>query len=196
VRHERLKARRSALRWGGCNRYLARLRLLTESGWALWLVAFAGGGPFLSACGRFALIRAPVRVVTALLLLLRRLVHGVEDTEVVLCVLEEAFRLHPIPAAGRVAPELQIFFEQLLRGSADAYIGPVAVEDMVTVQRNAAGLVTDAATTTATTARPVVTTTHTFHVHANDVVLSHCRLARGAGGHSPGIPERIRVVGH
>ena len=53
-------------------------------------------------------------------------------------VLEVALRHHPVAAAGRVAAELEIFLEQLLRRAADAQVRPVAVEDMVAVERNTA----------------------------------------------------------
>ena len=50
-----------------------------------------------------------------LLLCLR---HGVQDAEIMFGVLEIALRHHTVAAAGRVAAELQIFFEQLLGGAA------------------------------------------------------------------------------
>ena len=63
-------------------------------------------------------ILAILRLIAALLILLmlhRRLVHGVQDAEVMLCMLEIAFGHHAIPTAGRVAPKLEVFFEKLLR---------------------------------------------------------------------------------
>ena len=53
-------------------------------------------------------------------------------------VLEERFRHHPVSTAGRVAAELQIFFEKLLGGAADADFGPVAVENVVAIERDSA----------------------------------------------------------
>ena len=43
--------------------------------------------------------------------LLLRLVHGIQDTEVMFRVLKERLRGNAIPAAGRVSAKLQIFFE-------------------------------------------------------------------------------------
>ena len=60
-------------------------------------------------------------------------------------VLEIALRHDPVAAAGRVAAELEILLEQLLRRAADAQIRAVAVEYMVAVERNVAALVPDAA---------------------------------------------------
>ena len=77
-------------------------------------------------------------LLAVLLTLLRRLVHRVQDAEIVLGVLEIALRHHPVAAAGRVAAKLEVLLEQLLRRAADAEIGAVAVEDVVAVERNAA----------------------------------------------------------
>ena len=96
---------------------------------------------------RAALVRPPSRlrpspiggrrtIPCSLLGLLRRLVHGVEDAEIVLGVLEVAFRHHAVAAAGRVAAELEVFLEQLLGGAADAQVRSIAVEDVVSVERN------------------------------------------------------------
>jgi hypothetical protein len=105
-------------------------------------------------------------------------------------VLEVALRHHAVTGAGRIAAELQILFEQLLRRAADADIGAIAVEYMVAVERNSAGMMpypSAAATATspaatASTAGTMTTTTHTFHVHAVAVTLSICRQYRGAVG--------------
>ena len=56
------------------------------------------------------------------LMLRRRLVHGVEDAEVMLGVLEVGFRHHPVAAAGRIAAELQVLLEQLLRCAAQPHV--------------------------------------------------------------------------
>ena len=77
-------------------------------------------------------------LLAVLLVLLRRLVHRVQDAEIVLGVLEVALRHHPVAAAGRIAAELQVFLEQLLRRSADAQIRTVAVEHVVAVERDVA----------------------------------------------------------
>ncbi len=128
-------------------------------------------------------VRAAGRLLAVLrLVLLRRLVHGVQDTEIVLRVLEVALRHHPVATAGRVAAELEIFLEQLLSRPADPKIGAVAVEYVVAVERDPAAMVTNAASA-ASAARPVVSSTHAFHVHSNAVALSCCsplRRSRGA----------------
>lgn len=71
-------------------------------------------------------------LATALTLLLR-LIHRVQDTEIVFCVLEKCLGRHPVSAARRVAPKLEIFLKQLLSGAADPDFRPVAVENMVAV---------------------------------------------------------------
>ncbi len=77
-------------------------------------------------------------LLAPLALLSGRLIHQIQDAEIMLGVLEIAFRHDPVAAAGRVAAKLQIFLKQLLRGATDTQIGSIAVEDMVTVERNAA----------------------------------------------------------
>jgi hypothetical protein len=97
-------------------------------------------------------------------------------------MLEVALGHHTVTATGRVAAKLEIFLEQLLRRSADAEVGPVAVEHVVAVHRNAAAattaLVSEAATATATTAAAatgsMAASTHAFHiVHTVAVTPSH-----------------------
>ena len=67
--------------------------------------------------GEFALILEPPRAamlragLTALLTLLRRLVHHVENAKVMLGMLKIALGHHPVAAAGRVPPHLKIFFK-------------------------------------------------------------------------------------
>ncbi len=116
----------------------------------------------------------------ALSLLGRRLVHQVQDPKIVLGVLQIPFRHDPVAAAGRVAAKLQIFLKQLLSRAAHPQIRAVAVENMVSVERDATpGVVAHRATTTtataatsATTAGAMVAATHAFHVHTVAVVLS------------------------
>ena len=101
------------------------------------------------------------------LVLLLRLVDGIEDAEIVLGVLEIALRHHAVAAAGRVAAELQVFLEKLLGGAAQAQIRPIAVEDVVAIERDVAAMVPDsAATPTAPTAAAatMVASAHAFHV--------------------------------
>ena len=102
---------------------------------------------------------------------------------------------HPVATARRVAAELEVFLEQLLGGAPDADIRPVAVEDMVAIERNAAArMVADAASATAATSaaatRTMATAPHTFHVHAN------CRytfLFAGNAGKGWDAPLRART---
>src|ERR1700722_756740 len=77
-----------------------------------------------------------VLAAVPLLPLLSRLVHRVQNAEIVLGVLKIAFRQHPVAARGRVTPKLQIFLEQLLGGAADADVRSAAVEDMIAVERD------------------------------------------------------------
>ena len=146
----------------------AGLRVLARLAAGLFRIAIAA----LAALLRIALL-------TALLGLLNRLVHRVDNAEIMLGVLEVAFRHHPVPAAGRVTAELEVFLEQLLRGAAHADIGAAAVEHVVAVQRDiAAALVanlTAAAAATASTTRTatMLPSAHAFHiVHASPVALS------------------------
>src|SRR6185312_2951069 len=134
-------------------------------------------------CAIFAaLVRTPLLVLAVLLrlALLRRLVHRVQDAEIVLGVLEIGLRHHAIAAARRVTAELQVFLEQLLRGATDAHIRTVAVEHMVAVERNATTMVPDRAAATSTSAASAATgtmaaTTHAFHVHSVAVNFPVCR---------------------
>ncbi len=114
----------------------------------------------------------------ALTLLRDRLVHQVENTKIVLGVLEVTFRHHPVATARRVPAELQVFLEQLLRRAADPDVRTVAVENVIAVEWDSAALVmahsaaATAAVSTATPARAMVAATHAFHVHTGAVVLS------------------------
>ena len=104
-----------------------------------------------------------------------------------LSVLKIALGHHPITAARRVPPQLQIFLKQLLGRAADPDIGAIAVEYVVPVERNTptrmvahtpATTATAAATaSSATAARALVAATHAFHVHSAAVVLSRCGAA-------------------
>ena len=92
-----------------------------------------------------ALLKPPALITLRMLLLLRslataltlllRLIHRVQDTEVVFGVLEKCLGCHPVSAARRVAAKLEIFLEQLLSGAADPDFRPVAIENMVAIQR-------------------------------------------------------------
>ena len=119
----------------------------------------------------------PARLVVGLRRLaglLGRLVHGVQDAEIVLGILEVAFGHHPVPHAGRVAAELEVFLEELLGGAADSQVRPLAVEDVVAIERDiaAAAALEPAATAapapapdTAAVATTITTAPHAFHVH-------------------------------
>ena len=91
------------------------------------------------------------------LALLLRLIHRVQDTKVMFRVLEEGFSGNPISAAGRVAAELEVFLEKLLGGTADTDVRPIAVKNVVAIERNATarimanGAAAAGSTTTATT---------------------------------------------
>ena len=124
-----------------------------------------GACPPSSPYGR----RGPPLLLAVLLALLRRLVHRIQDAEIVLGVLEVALRHHPVAAAGRVAAELEVFLEQLLRRPADAQIGTIAVEHVVAVERYAAASTTPVMPQPAAAATPAATwsvaaSTHAFHV--------------------------------
>jgi hypothetical protein len=134
----------------------------------------------------------PLAVRLALLL---RLVYSVQDAEVMFRMLEERFRRHSVTATGGVAAELQVFLEKLLGRAAYADFGTVAVENVVTIERNSpARMVADGAarsSTATTTAGAMVAATHALHVHIVAVELSHCRWTWGVGRPiwaSPGLP--------
>ena len=108
------------------------------------------------------------------------LIHQVQNPEIMLSVLEIAFGHHPIAAAGGVPAQLQILLKQLLGRAADAQIRTIAVENVVSVERDpapgvmahATAATTAATTSSATAARAMVAATHAFHVHSVAVVLS------------------------
>ncbi len=200
--------RSSALRRGGGNWYFARVRLVAHAGGphlgalsilGVALAVFVALEPFALLVIAALLVALGMLLATALvvlraLALLLRLVHGVQDAKVMFRMLEERFCCHPVATAGRIAAELEVFFEELLGGAADADLRPVAVENVVAIKRNsAARMMTDRTArspTTATTAGTMVAATHALHVHTVAVVLSYCRRAYGGVGHpiwaSPG----------
>src|SRR6185437_10711070 len=104
------------------------------------------------------------------LVLLRRLVHRVQDAEVVLGVLEIAFRHHSITRGCRIPPELQILLEQLLRRAAHPQVRAVAVEHMVAVERNSATAAAAVMTDRTAPAIPVTAPAHTLHVVHRDIM--------------------------
>jgi hypothetical protein len=162
--------------------------------WAIALLAAALLTPLLTPLMPVHLpgtsLIAPLLIAplaAALALLRDRLVHQVEDTEVVLGILQVAFSHHAVATAGRVAAELQVFLEQLLRRAADPDVRAIAVEYVVAVERDAtrhmvahSAAATAATTPAATPARAMVAATHAFHVHNVAVVLSRCVAALGA----------------
>lgn len=79
-----------------------------------------------------------LRSLTAALTLLLGLIHGVQDTEVMFGVLEECLGRHPVSTTCRVATKLEVFFKQLLGGASDTDFRPVAIENMVAIQRDSA----------------------------------------------------------
>jgi hypothetical protein len=142
----------SALGWGCGDRDFASFRLVAQARGALVAPLIAVVGVALTLAVIVALVIVALLVVPALvglrLLLLRclavrlslllGLVHGVQDTEVMFCMLEESFRCYPVTTAGRIAAKLQVFFEELLSRAADADVRPVAVENVVAIERNSA----------------------------------------------------------
>ena len=139
----------SAFRWRGGDRDVAGFRLVAQARGplivpliAVVLVAMA----VFVALVAVALLEAPALVALRVLLrglpgwltLLLRLVHGVQDTEVMFRMLEEGFGGHPVSTAGRVAAELEVFLEKLLGGAADTDFRPITVENMVAIERDSA----------------------------------------------------------
>ncbi len=128
-------------------------------------------------------------VAMAAALLLCRLVHGVDDAEVMLGVLEIALRHHPVAAARGIAPELQILLEQLLRGAPHPQVRTAAVEDVIAVQRDIAAVVADRASAATPSAAAAATTSKipsacAFHVHQLTEALS-CLPAALGGAMAP-----------
>ena len=68
--------------------------------------------------------------------LLLRLVHRVQDTEIMFRMLKERLCCDPVAAAGGVPAKLEVFLKKLLRRAADADFRAVAVEDVVAVERH------------------------------------------------------------
>ncbi len=121
----------------------------------------------------FTVVRAPWLILSGLwselILLLGCLVHGVQDAEVMLCMLEIALGHHAVSAAGRIPAKLQVLLEKLLRRAADSQIGSAAVKHMVSIEWNPATMMAQptAAATAAAGASAISMTpaTHAFHVH-------------------------------
>ena len=131
-----------------------------------------------------ALPAALLRVLPATVLLLR-LIHGVEDAEIMFGVLEAALSHHAVAGAGRIAAKLEVFLKKLLRGAAQPHVGTVAVEDVAAIHRlmaatsaasAAAALAVGATPATATAAATpaatlailtavTATAAHALHVH-------------------------------
>jgi hypothetical protein len=126
---------------------------------------------------------AAVLLVAALLLGHLRLlggVHRAQDAEIMLGVLEVALGGHAVAGAGRVAAELEVLLEQLLRGAAQAHVGPAAVEGVVAVERLVAAAVVAAAggpelPAAAAPAAMAWATAHALHVHS---LSCFCQLDR------------------
>jgi len=185
---------------GSGDRNLARFGLLAGP-WRADLRLFGFGWRLaVFSVVRTALTRL---LLTALLVLLRRLVHRIQDAEIVFRVLEIAFRHDAIAATGRIAPELEILLEQLLRRSADAEIRAVAVKHMVAVQRDptvgaaASAMMAQSATATSAATRSMATSTHALHVHIVAVqpsLFAACGLSDA--GYPKGVPGSAPLARH
>ncbi len=128
---------------------------------------------------RIALMLLLLRVLlSVLIVLLAGLVDGVEDAEIVLGVLKIAFSHHAVTRAGRIAAELEVFFEELLRGAANAQVRAAAVKDVITIERNVAAVVAGCAAAAAL-AGAVGAPAHAFHVH-DGVTALFLRVCGGA----------------
>ena len=77
-----------------------------------------------------------LRSLAVRLVLLLRLVHRVQDTEIMFRMLKERLCCDPVAAAGGVPAKLEVFLKKLLRRAADADFRAVAVEDVVAVERH------------------------------------------------------------
>ena len=122
----------------------------------------------------------PPLLAVLLLVLLRRLVHRIQDAEIVLRVLEVALRHDPVAAAGRVPAELEILLEQLLGCAAHTEVGTVAVEHMIAVERDSAAagasaMMAQSAAATSAATGSMAASTHAFHVHTSAVEPSLLR---------------------
>ena len=167
-------------RWlGGCNHFRAAFIQIRRDG-----LRFAAIFGLFATFLAFGPILAILRLVAALLILLmlhRGLVHGVQDAEVMLRMLEIAFSHHAVPAAGRIAPKLEVFFEKLLRRAAQPQIRAVRIKNVVAVKRLAATLAATPATM-AELAAPTMSVTapaaHALHVHLYCVSLFRLRQFR------------------
>jgi hypothetical protein len=185
------------------------------------LVAHAGGtllgavvGLTLALAVLVTLVTLTLLIVPALLITLRMLllaalavrlalllglVHGVQDTEVMFRMLEERLRRHSVATAGRVAPKLQVLLEKLLGGSADADFRPVAVENVVAIERNrTARMMADGAarSSATTTARAMVAATHALHVHTVASCFPIVGGPMGVSGTRYGRPRGLPLANH
>ena len=208
----------SCLRWGRGDQDFAGVRLVAHDRGAVFgFPGFRGGGlggfiGLVALAMSAAMLRATaillllaLRLLALLLLalllhggrglvLLGRLIHRVQNAEIVLRMLEIAFGLHAVAAAGRVAAKLEVFFEQLLGRTAQPYVRAVAIENVIAVQRYVATRIrpdgrgspatatSSAISSAASTARAMIAATHAFHVHVSAVVLSRCGRNLGRAG--------------
>ncbi len=117
------------------------------------------------------IIVVDIRVLLHALGLLSRLRDRVDDAEIMLRMLKVSLRHDPVAGTGGVASKLQISLEKLLRGAAYAQIRPVAVEHMVSVERDLTIMVTDRAAPAAA-AGTMIAAPHAFHVHQSVAALS------------------------
>jgi hypothetical protein len=141
------------------NRDLAGFRLVAHAYGPLLGVVRVVLSIFLALVA-IALLIAPALIALRVLLrgraawlaLLLRLVHGVQNAEIMFRMLEEGLGRHPVSAAGRIAAQLQIFFEKLLGGTANADVRSIAVEDVIAIKRDATARTVAGTATSASTA--------------------------------------------
>jgi hypothetical protein len=131
----------SAFRRGGGDRNFAGLRLVAHARSPLVIVVLVAVA-VLVALVTITLLKTPALVALRVLLLwglpgglplLLRLVHRIQDTEVMFRVLEEGFGGHPVPTAGSIPAELEVFFKKLLGGTTDTDFRPIAIENVVAI---------------------------------------------------------------
>src|SRR5690606_32869656 len=94
----------------------------------LWLLAILIAVRGLGVDGFVAIVVHVVVIAIVALLLLRHLrLRSHDDAVVVLGVLEVVLRHHTVTGALRVARQCRVFLGDLLRGSPDVHVGPVAL---------------------------------------------------------------------
>lgn len=71
--------------------------------------------------------------LTLLLRLLRRLIHSIQNPEVMFGVLEICLCRDAVTTAGRISSKLEIFLKKLLCRSAHPHFRSIAVEHMIAV---------------------------------------------------------------